>query len=93
VPAVQVSRLLGRVFSVFGCLQAVSMGDMRVVACCLVVARISMFSRFPMMQCGTEMSWCLGVLQRLHANPHTQPASNVERPNAQQIHYFGIRIS
>jgi hypothetical protein len=59
VPAVQVSRLLGRVFSVFGCMQAVSMGDMSVVACCLVVARISMISRFPMM-----LGSCIEMLGR-----------------------------
>ena len=49
VPAVQVGSLLGRVFSVFGCMQAMSMGDMRMVACCLVVARFSVFGRLPMM--------------------------------------------
>jgi hypothetical protein len=51
VTAVQMGRFLGRMLSVFGRMQAVSMGDMGVVACCLVVARISVFRRFPMMLC------------------------------------------
>jgi hypothetical protein len=56
---VQVSRLLGRVFSMFGCMQAMSVGDMSVVACCLVVARISVFGSFPMM-----LGSCIEVLGR-----------------------------
>jgi hypothetical protein len=47
----QMGRFLGRMLSVFVRMQAMSMRDMGVVACGLVVARISVFRSFPMMLC------------------------------------------
>ena len=47
--AMQMRRLLGRMLGVLASVQPGAMGEMRMVACCLVIACLSMLRCFAMM--------------------------------------------
>jgi len=63
VAAVQVRRLLGRVFSVLARVQPVTMRQVSMVACSLVVAAFRVLGRFAMMlRCRIEVFGCFVMM-------------------------------